>query len=57
MRAQIACGQRTAAISTYLACQRVLSEKLGVDPSPETVALYESLIGVEDEKRRRPGAA
>ena len=56
MRAQMACGQRTAAISTYMTCRRVLAEKLGVDPSPETQALYESLLGIEDG-RERWGAA
>ena len=44
MRAQIANGQTTAAIMSYHTCRRVLSEKLGIDPSPETVALYESLL-------------
>ena len=44
MRAQIAGNQRTAAIMTFLKCQRVLAEELGVDPSAETVALYESLL-------------
>ena len=45
MRAQIAHDQRTAAMMTYLSCRRVLSEELGIDPSPETTALYESLLG------------
>ena len=45
MRAQIAAEQRTAAIMTFLECQRVLGEELGVDPSPETMALYQSLLG------------
>ena len=44
MRAQIAGDQRTAAIMTFLKCQKVLADELGVDPSPETVALYESLL-------------
>ena len=44
MKAQIASDQRTAAMMTYLTCQRVLAEELGVDPSPETRALYESLL-------------
>ena len=44
MRAQIASDQRTAAMMTYLNCQHVLAEELGVDPSPETKALYESLL-------------
>ena len=44
MRAQDAAGQRTAAMMTYHKCRRVLAEKLGVDPSPETTALYETLL-------------
>ncbi len=44
MRAQIAHKQRTAAMSTYFDCRRVLADELGIDPSPETTALYESLL-------------
>jgi len=47
MRAQIAGNQRTAAMMTYLKCRRVLSDKLGIDPSPETTALYESLLDAD----------
>ena len=44
MRAQIAGNQRTAAMMTYLSCRKALSTHLGIDPSPETTALYESLL-------------
>ena len=44
MRAQIASGQRTAAMMTYHTCRRTLADDLGIDPSPETTALYESLL-------------
>ena len=44
MRAQIAADQRTAAMMTFLKCQHVLSDELGIDPSPETVALYNTLL-------------
>ena len=47
MRAQIAGNQRTAAMMTYLNCRRALSDCLGIDPSPETTALYEGLLGGE----------
>ena len=47
MRAQIAGNQRTAAMMTYLSCRRALSNQLGIDPSPETTALYESLLDGE----------
>ncbi len=45
MRAQIAHGQRTAAMMTYFTCKRILSDELGIDPSPEMTELYESLLG------------
>ena len=44
MSAQVALGQRTAAIMTFFSCKRVLADKLGLDPSPELVTLYESLL-------------
>ena len=44
MRAQVANNQRTAAMMTYLNCRKTLIDELGVDPSPETTALYEKLI-------------
>lgn len=44
MRAQVAYDQRTAAMMTYLACRKALAEELGIDPSPEVTALYESLL-------------
>ena len=36
-------GQRQAAIAQYQACRHVLREELGVDPAPETVALFNRL--------------
>ncbi len=44
MRAQIAHGQRTAAMMTYLNCRRMLNDELGIDPSPETQSLYDGLL-------------
>ncbi len=44
MRAQIASSQRTSAMMTYLRCQKVLADQLGIDPSPETEAIYEELL-------------
>lgn len=49
MEAQIAAGQRTAALETYFACRRYLAEELGIDPSPQIVKLYRSIIEVEEE--------
>ena len=47
MEAQIASGQRAAAIDAYFACRRYLSEELGIDPSPRIVELYRSVIETE----------
>ena len=47
MIAQASSGQRTAAMDTFLECREVLSEYLGIDPSPETLAYYEGLLGVD----------
>lgn len=44
MAAQAASGQRTAAMGTFFKLRHVLAERLGIDPSPEAVALYESLL-------------
>ncbi|WP_080797014.1 BTAD domain-containing putative transcriptional regulator [Arabiibacter massiliensis] len=47
MRAQIAAGQRTAALDTYFSCRRFLADELGIDPSLETMELYRSIIETE----------
>ncbi len=44
MEAQIAAGQRTSALMTYLECKRSLSSELGIDPSRDARDLYESLL-------------
>ena len=44
MNAQIAIGQRTAALMTYLKCKKILSEQLGLDPSPDMEAMYQQLL-------------
>ncbi len=45
---QIASGQRSAAIETYAACRKRLAEELGLDPSSDTVKLYEQVLAMED---------
>jgi DNA-binding SARP family transcriptional activator len=45
MRAHAAAGDRAEAIRAYERCRRLLAEELGVSPSAETEALYESLLG------------
>lgn len=44
IRAHIAAGDRGAAAEAYAACQRVLAEELGVEPSAETVALAGAVL-------------
>jgi DNA-binding SARP family transcriptional activator len=36
-------GQRGAALAQYRACRQVLAEELGVEPGPETAALYDQI--------------
>ncbi|WP_165045203.1 BTAD domain-containing putative transcriptional regulator [Adlercreutzia sp. ZJ138] len=49
MEAQLAAGQRTAALDTYFECRRVLINEMGIDPSPETVRMYRLIIEAEDD--------
>lgn len=48
MRAQVAAGQRAAALDTYFSCRRFLADELGIDPAVETVELYRSIITAEE---------
>ncbi|MBI5302036.1 MAG: tetratricopeptide repeat protein [Chloroflexi bacterium] len=43
MRALAYSGLRSAALAQYETCRRLLKQELGVEPSRETVALYESI--------------
>lgn len=49
MQAQIAAGQRTGAIATFIECKTYLAEELGIDPSARILALYLSIIEEEVE--------
>ncbi|NIS79504.1 MAG: hypothetical protein GTO14_04685, partial [Anaerolineales bacterium] len=43
-------GRRSEALRQYQACERVLAEEFGVEPTKETTSLYESIrSGVRDE--------
>ena len=48
MRAYDAMGNRAEALRIYDRCRRLLADELGVDPSPETEALYLALIEPTD---------
>jgi DNA-binding SARP family transcriptional activator len=54
LRCQIAAGQRSGAIDTYLQCRAKLAEDLGLDPSTETKALYTQILAMEDRPRITP---
>ena len=43
MRLLARSGQRGAALAQYEACRQALAEELGVEPGPETTALYERI--------------
>jgi len=47
LRCQIAAGQRSSAIDTYMQCRTKLCEELGLDPSAEMRALYDQIIAME----------
>jgi DNA-binding SARP family transcriptional activator len=51
LRCQIAAGQRSAAVETFVQCKTQLAEELGLDPSAETVALYQQILVMEDVPR------
>jgi len=44
MRAHAAAGNRAEALRTYARCRELLAHELGVDPSPETQAVYVELL-------------
>jgi predicted ATPase/DNA-binding SARP family transcriptional activator/Tfp pilus assembly protein PilF len=43
MRLLARSGQRSAALAQYESCRRVLADELGIEPLPETRALYERI--------------
>lgn len=51
LKCQIAAGQRSAAIETFVACKTQIAEELGLDPAPETVALYQQILCMEERPR------
>lgn len=48
LQLQIASGQRSAAIETFMSIKRRLCDDLGIDPSAETVRLYERVLAMEE---------
>lgn len=54
MRMLAADGQRAAALAQYHACRKVLHDELGVEPEPETTALYEQIQVVSSTPQLAP---
>jgi DNA-binding SARP family transcriptional activator len=44
IRAHVGAGRRAEALRQYQRCERVLAEELGVQPMPETTALYRAIL-------------
>jgi DNA-binding SARP family transcriptional activator len=45
---EIASNQRGAAMETYMSCRNHLIDELGIDPSRETMDLYQQILAMED---------
>jgi len=48
IRFHIGSGQRSAAIDAYFTCRQRLCDDLGLDPSAETMRLYEQILVMDD---------
>lgn len=48
LRCHIAAGQRSGAIDTFIQCRTRLVDDLGLDPSAETMSLYQEVLVMED---------
>ncbi|HEY1343501.1 MAG TPA: AAA family ATPase, partial [Streptosporangiaceae bacterium] len=52
-----ASGDRARAVRAYHVCATALERELGIEPSPETRAVYESLVAAAPARRARAPAA
>ncbi len=43
MQVYVQAGQHTAALKQYKICQQILRKEIGIDPQPETYALYQQI--------------
>jgi DNA-binding SARP family transcriptional activator len=48
LQCHLAAGQRGSAIETFIQCKTQLAEHLGLDPSAETMALYQEILAMEN---------
>lgn len=53
MKHLIAAGQRSTAIEVYMKCRKRLNEDLGMDPSSETMRLYQQILSMEQPETPR----
>lgn len=54
MRLQALLGDRAAALRTYHTCVTLLARELGVEPAPETQAVYARLLNLETSAKTTP---
>ncbi|MBN1219856.1 MAG: tetratricopeptide repeat protein [Anaerolineae bacterium] len=52
MRLLARAGQYNAALAQYETCRKALTAELGVEPMPETTALYERIRAARNDRRR-----
>src|SRR5690606_35507187 len=54
MRLYYVAGDRTGALRQFQRCTTALREELSVSPSPQTIALYQRILGNSETSRTRP---
>jgi DNA-binding SARP family transcriptional activator len=52
LKCYITAGQRSSAIEAFIQCKAQLAENLGLDPSAETLELYQQVLAMEERPRR-----
>ena len=57
MRLQLDAGDRAEALRTYERCRRLLADELGVDPAPETEAVFLAALRTQREPVTETGPA
>lgn len=57
LRCLIDSGQRNSAVEEFFRFKNGFADELGLDPSPETRALYDEILAMEDRPKRIPANA
>jgi DNA-binding SARP family transcriptional activator len=55
MRCSMHSGRRSGAIETFLTCRSRLCEDLGIDPSAETMRLYDAVLAMDADSAQPYG--